>query len=143
MTIFTTHANVDQVQNTQTLNGRQEVEYFCQILFRLATEVSPAVPPSLPRVTRLPVHHRGFFRTDFSLPGLPLIYAVYASSLQKGFSISSTISTKQFHQLYSDCPYRELTAPKVEIDSDALIYFTLTLTLMPEITFINPPLTSR
>lgn len=34
-TVARTHANVAQVQNTQTLNGRQEVQYFCQILFRL------------------------------------------------------------------------------------------------------------
>lgn len=35
VTIVTTHAYLAQVQNTQTLNGRQEVEYFCQISFRL------------------------------------------------------------------------------------------------------------
>lgn len=64
-----------QVRNTQTLNGRQEVEYFCQISFRLKLLQPFPPPPPPPRALLkliVPAVHHGALGSDICLLGLRL-----------------------------------------------------------------------
>lgn len=86
MTIVRIHANVAQVQSTQTLKGRQEVEYFCQILFHfkfLQLLFPTAEIDSVPAV-----HHGALFPTFL----FPDFGNGYVSSLHNGCCKSSAIS---------------------------------------------------
>lgn len=118
-------ANVAQVQNTQTLSGSQEVEYFCQILFLL-------------KFLQLFLPHR--WRWLFLLSIMELCFWHFSprtSSLQNACCKSLAISDDIEHSHNPNCLQLEgIITPK-----NALLYAAFSTNLMPEIVFVDLPLT--